>query len=186
MKAIAYLGIDVHKNTFNLCALDGATGEILGETRCASDVKLVKKFLEKIARDHKGDIQFKVGYEAGCLGYSLHDLLEKQGIDCDILAPTTMYSSSKNKVMKNDRLDAKMIALNLINNTYKPVYVPDKEDICVYCHVLRSQLRSKHFYYAMDWFMTGDLVGRLPTEMVKGFEANRFIERNSGRIPITV
>ena len=24
-----------------------------------------------------------------------------------------------------------MIALNLANNTYKPVYVPDEEDICV-------------------------------------------------------
>ena len=131
MKTIAYLGMDVHKDTFNLCALDGTTGEILGETRCASDVKLVKKFIEKIASNHKGEIQVKAGYEAGCLGYSLHDLLEKQGIDCDILAPTTMYSSSKNKVVKNDRLDAKMIALNLANNTYKPVYIPDEEDICV-------------------------------------------------------
>lgn len=47
MKTIAYLGMDVHKDTFNLCALDGTTGEILGETRCASDVKLVKNSSKK-------------------------------------------------------------------------------------------------------------------------------------------
>ena len=64
MKTIAYLGMGVHKDTFNLCALDGTTGEILGETRCASDVKLVKKFIEKIASNHKGEIQVKAGYEA--------------------------------------------------------------------------------------------------------------------------
>ncbi|MGR5864174.1 hypothetical protein ACT7DZ_08900 [Bacillus cereus] len=47
------------------------------------------------------------------MGYSLHNLLEQNGIDCDILAPTTMYSSSKNKMVKNDKFDAKMIAINL-------------------------------------------------------------------------
>ncbi|MEY8735870.1 IS110 family transposase [Lactobacillus sp. AN1001] len=128
MENIAYIGMDVHKDTFNLCVLDGMFGEILGETRCVSDVKLVKKFVEKIAKNYGDKIKFKAGYEAGCLGYSLHNLLEKHGIDCDILAPTTMYSSSKNKVVKNDRLDAKMIALNLANNTYRPVYVPSEED----------------------------------------------------------
>ncbi len=29
MKTIDYLGMDVHKDTFNLFVLDGATGEIL-------------------------------------------------------------------------------------------------------------------------------------------------------------
>jgi len=47
MKTIAYLAMDAHKDTFNFCVLDGATGEILGETRCASDVKLVKNLLKK-------------------------------------------------------------------------------------------------------------------------------------------
>ncbi len=62
--------MDVHKETFNLYALDGATGEILGEARCASDVKLVKNFIDKIAGKHEEEANFKVGYEEGCLGYS--------------------------------------------------------------------------------------------------------------------
>ncbi len=89
-----------------------------------------------------------------------------------------------------------MIALNLANNTYKPVYVPDEEDICVkeYIRMMKDFKTSlkkikttgqKHFYYAMDWFMTKS-IDACPSEVVKGFEANRFIERNAGRIPITV
>ncbi|CDN33598.1 IS110 family transposase [Bacillus thuringiensis] len=131
MENIIYIGMDVHKESFSLCALHGTTGEILGEARCASNVSLVKKFVEKLKMKYGEDIKIKAGYEAGCLGYSLHNLLEQNGIDCDILAPTTMYSSSKNKMVKNDRFDAKMIALNLANGTYKEVYVPEEEDVAV-------------------------------------------------------
>ncbi|MGM0110165.1 IS110 family transposase [Enterococcus sp. DIV0187] len=129
MQNIIYLGMDVHKETFNLCALHGFTGELLGETKCASDVSLVKKFIKKLKQRHGEDTKICAGYEAGCLGYSLYNQLKENGIDCEILAPTTMYSSSKNKVVKNDRFDAKMIALNLANGTYKSVYVPQEEDV---------------------------------------------------------
>ena len=56
MKNIVYIGMDVHKETFNLCALNGATAEILGEARCASDVKLVKRFIDKIAGKHEEEV----------------------------------------------------------------------------------------------------------------------------------
>ena len=61
MKNIVYIGMDVHKETFNLCALNGVTGEILGEARCASDVKLVKRFIDKIAGKHEEEVQLKPG-----------------------------------------------------------------------------------------------------------------------------
>ncbi|KIU74031.1 transposase [Bacillus thuringiensis Sbt003] len=34
-------------------------------------------------------------------------------------------------MVKNDKFDAKMIALNLANGTYKEVYVPEEEDVAV-------------------------------------------------------
>jgi transposase len=40
-----------------------------------------------------------------------------------------MLRSSKNKVVKNDKLDARMIAQNLANGTYKAVHVPDEKDL---------------------------------------------------------
>ncbi|MFR3429878.1 MAG: hypothetical protein ACLTTH_07210 [Holdemanella porci] len=45
------------------------------------------------------------------------------------LAPTTMQVSAKNKMVKNDRMDALNIAKNLASGSYKSVYVPDEEDV---------------------------------------------------------
>lgn len=130
MKSIVYVGMDVHKNTYSLCAVDGKTGEILGETKISSEVKLIKKFISRIKRKIEcDDTEFITGYEAGCLGYSLYHQLNEQGIECVILAPTTMHRSSKDKVVKNDRVDSKTIAINLSNGTYKAVYVPEDRDV---------------------------------------------------------
>lgn len=129
MSSIIYIGMDVHKETFNLCALDGTTGEILSETRCVADAKNVYKFAIRIQDQYEDEISIKCGYEAGCLGYALYHSLTALGLDCDILAPSTLLRSAKNKVIKNDKLDARMIAQNLVNGTYKSVHVPDAQDV---------------------------------------------------------
>lgn len=130
MKSIIYVGMDVHKNTFNLCAIYSKTGEVLGETRIASDVSLILKFIESLKKQLKDEnVEVLTGYEAGCLGYSLYWQLTDKEIACNILAPTTMHRSAKNKTVKNDRLDAKNIADNLAHGTYKSVYVPNTHDV---------------------------------------------------------
>lgn len=50
MKSILSVGMDVHKNSFSLCAYDGYTGEIVSESTFASDVKLVIKFIEALKK----------------------------------------------------------------------------------------------------------------------------------------
>lgn len=130
MKSIVSIGMDVHKNSFNLCAYNKITGEIMAETRCEADTKLVQKFIDNIKKKNNDEsLEFKCGYEAGCLGYSVYRQLSARGIDCDILAPTTMSCSQKNKKVKNDKRDAKNIAENLANGTYKAVHVPDEDDV---------------------------------------------------------
>ena len=123
--------MDVHKESYSLCCYDKESGEISREVRCAADPKLIKKYIDGIKKDLKEDVEFKCGYEAGCLGFSLYKSLKAYGIDCDILAPTTMQTSSKNKAKKTDKIDARNIAINLANNTYKAVHVPDDEDLKV-------------------------------------------------------
>ena len=75
MKSILSVGMDVHKNSFSLCAYDGYTGEIVSESTFASDVKLVIKFIETLKSRYENDVEIKCGYEAGCLGYSLYKSL---------------------------------------------------------------------------------------------------------------
>lgn len=129
MKSIVYIGADVHKKSYSLCAIDGDTGEILGETKISPDVKLIEKFINNAMKKAQKDADVLVGYEAGCLGYSLYWQLKEKGIACDILAPSTMHRSAKNKVVKNDKRDAQMIAINLANKSYKSVYVPNDHDV---------------------------------------------------------
>lgn len=128
MKSIVYIGMDVHKATFSLCALDNTTGEILGSTKCVSEAKMVEKFIDSIVDKHGTNFEFRTGYEAGCLGFSLYHELTNLGINCVILAPSTMLKTGKNKRVKNDKRDAKMIASNLANGTYSAVHVPDEID----------------------------------------------------------
>lgn len=149
MKSIVYVGMDVHKASFSLCALDSTTGEILGETKCAADIKLFERFLDHLRDKVTHELTFIVGYEAGCLGYSLYHKVEKLGLECHIMAPTTMYSSTKRKQVKNDKIDAKMIVQNLANGTYSSVYVPNsmdnsvKEFIRMRCNFKRAQKKVK-------------------------------------------
>ena len=140
MKSILFVGMDVHKETYSLCAINGNTGEVVSETTCGHEAKFIKSFIDQ-AKRKCGDIkEVLTGYEAGCLGYSLYKELKALDIDCHILAPSTMSKSAKNKVVKNDRLDAKMIATNLMHGSYKSVYVPneDDEDIREYLRMISS------------------------------------------------
>ncbi|MGR6685884.1 hypothetical protein ACUKBL_00460 [Furfurilactobacillus rossiae] len=51
MTSVVYVGMDVHKASFSLCALDKDTGEIIRETKCASDPKLVEKFVDRLSEE---------------------------------------------------------------------------------------------------------------------------------------
>jgi len=135
--------MDVHKKSFNLCALEGTTGEILSETHCNAEAKNVAKFVSHVTEQMREECFVKVGYEAGCLGYALYHSLVGLGLHCDILAPTTMLRSAKNKVVKNDKLDARMIAQNLANGTYRAVHVPDSQDVETKEYIRMVQSRKK-------------------------------------------
>lgn len=145
MKSILFVGMDVHKNSFNLCCYNSNTGEYIEERRCAAVASNVEKFINDVkAKYPEEELDFKCGYEAGCLGFYLYKQLKARNIDCDILAPTSMQTSAKNKVIKNDRMDARNIALNLANKSYSAVHIPKKEDLKVreYIRMMTSFKKS--------------------------------------------
>ena len=67
------------------------------------------------------------GYEAGCLGYSLYNQLTEAGVNCVILAPSTMLTQQRKRI-KTDKRDALVIAQCLSYGTYHSVYVPTPQD----------------------------------------------------------
>jgi transposase len=129
MKTVIYIGIDVHKDSYSLCAFLFNSQNYFGQTRIASKSSLVLKYVEKIKNKYPED-EVLCGYEAGPTGYGLYRDLEKAGIPCVIMAPTTLPKAPGNKI-KNDRLDAKNLSSHLAWGTYSAVNVPTPEDEAV-------------------------------------------------------
>lgn len=133
MTSIIYIGMDVHTTNFTVCAYRLGKDTVFGETSFTATAENIAVYLETLRYNENNpeEVKFICGYEAGCLGYSLYRELTAKGIECKILAPSTMATSPMDSRKKNDRLDAQRIAKCLAYGTYKNVYVPDEEDDAV-------------------------------------------------------
>lgn len=132
MNSIIYLGIDVHSTNYTFCALSISLGEapkVVAENTTEADDTEALKMVEALQKLYGEDTTVICGYEAGCLGYTLFHTLDNHGIECKILAPSTIPSPRGKKRIKTDRRDAKVIAENLAYNTCSFVRVPESGDM---------------------------------------------------------
>ena len=90
-------------------------------------MKNILKYFARIKKQQDKECHIVCGYEAGCLGYSLYHQLHTHGIDCVILAPTTMMTMPGKRI-KTDRRDARLISKCLAFHTYSPVHIPTEMD----------------------------------------------------------
>ena len=105
-----YVGMDVHKESFTLCAYTVETDKCAYHQKTEPDYKRVLKYLEFLRTTYGDNVKFVCGYEAGCLGYTLYHQLTGHNIDCKILAPTTMLEQRSRKRIKTDKRDSEIIA----------------------------------------------------------------------------
>ena len=130
MTSIIYVGMDVHTTNYTLCCYRANDDDVFAVATMEPQLKNILKYLERVKQNYGEGITFQCGYEAGCLGYTLYHQLTAQGIDCVILAPSTMPQANKREI-KTDKRDAKKVAQCLAYRTYKAVYVPTEEDNAV-------------------------------------------------------
>ena len=123
-----YVGMDVHKESFTLCAYTLEKEKGSYSRRTPADYKEVLKYLEFLRTVYGNDTIFVCGYEAGCLGYTLYHQLTDHHINCVILAPTTMLEQRGKKRIKTDKRDAEIIGRCLAQHNYSPVHVPTASD----------------------------------------------------------
>ena len=123
-----YVGMDVHKESFTLCAYTLKEEKGSYSRRTPADYKEVLKYLEFLRTVYGNDTIFVCGYEAGCLGYTLYHQLTDHHVDCVILAPTTMLEQRGKKRIKTDKRDAEIIGKCLAQHNYSPVHVPTASD----------------------------------------------------------
>lgn len=130
MTSIIYVGMDVHTTNYTLCCYSIETNETFAQVQIEPDYKGILKYLNQVQSQRGGDCKFICGYEAGGLGYSLYHHLTYHGIECVILAPSTM-AVIPGKRIKTDSRDAEHISKCLAYHTYSPVHIPSEEDDAV-------------------------------------------------------
>ena len=123
-----YVGMDVHKESFSLCAYTIETEKASHYQKTEADYKNVLKYLEFLRTTCGDDANFICGYEAGYLGYTLYHQLTADNVKCIILAPTTMLEQRSKKRIKTDKRDAEIIAKCLAQHNYSPVHIPTAKD----------------------------------------------------------
>ena len=111
MNRLVYVGMDVHKDTYSLCAFDAQNQCFLVEITVKSDLGHVLKYLKSIGNRFKDDdLDIVCGYEAGPTGFSLCRDLQKAHVSCVVMAPSSLRKSPDNKSRKTDKLDARDLA----------------------------------------------------------------------------
>lgn len=120
MKQIAYIGLDVHKNSITAAML-------LQNKKDYEFVKKIPNFISKLKQLLKPlseKYNLLICYEAGCCGYKIYRELTKKGYNCIVTSPSCIPRD--NKKVKTDRIDAKKIALYLRAGILNAVNVPDE------------------------------------------------------------
>ncbi|WP_290451680.1 IS110 family transposase [Faecalibaculum rodentium] len=134
MTRIIKIGMDVHKDSFTLCAMEpkfGGKDTVFSTIKTGPHADLVVDYIDHIREKMQDDdLDIECGYEAGCLGYVLYAELKARGVKCTILAPTTMMAPQGKRV-KTDARDALMIAQCLSYGGYKAVHIPTDQDAAV-------------------------------------------------------
>ena len=99
-----HLGLDVHRNTISVATLppDHTSAEV---EQIPSDEAAVLAFLGRFAEPGR----LRVCYEAGPTGYELARLLHRQGVACQVIAPSLIPRAAGDKV-KTDRRDCRRLA----------------------------------------------------------------------------
>lgn len=116
-----------------------AENRIFEEIQVAPNYKEIICSIESLKMKLGPDDRYSIecGYKAGCLGYSLYHQLTGAGIQCVILAPTTMLTQQRKRVKTNKR-DARLIAHCLCYEGYHPFYIPTGKD-----NTVKEYLRMK-------------------------------------------
>ena len=116
-----YVGLDVHKKKFALCAISDAQ-EVAKASMNSSHEGLLKYLAT-----HFVGAEVILAYEAGFSGYSLQRFLEGNGITCLVVHAASIEVSSRDRV-KTDKRDAAKIAHQLAQGRLQGIRIPTLQE----------------------------------------------------------
>jgi transposase len=136
-----HVGLDVHKRTISIAALQGTT-VLLEKVIGTNDLATLRKVLKKLSTK----APLVVCYEAGGAGFALHRQVTDWGFTCQVIAPSLIPVRPGEK-KKCDRLDAQRLAQYLASGLLTEVRVPTPEeeaarDLVRYRFTLKKDLQK--------------------------------------------
>jgi transposase len=121
MGEVRFVGLDVHKGSIAIAVAEQAGGSPQTVANVPHEMRSLLKQLKKLAS--VGPI--RCCYEAGPTGFALRRALQKEGIECVVIAPSLTPKQPGDRV-KTDRRDAKKLARFYRSGDLTEVYVPDE------------------------------------------------------------
>lgn len=146
MRSIAYVGLDVHKESIVAAVFVGDEQEPRIEKTFVNDSLAVKKVFKRWREDY----DLRCCYEASSCGYVLQRWLDGMGVTCEIAAPSLIPTRPGDRV-KTDRRDAKKLAKLYRAGELTMIHIPSQKEESVRglvrCReVLSKEVRQSRHY----------------------------------------
>lgn len=144
--SITWVGMDDSANKINIAIFHGLEMSPREEGVFVNDSMGLGRLAKKL-KAIPGEV--RCVYEAGVNGYHLQRYLTKQGISCDIAAPS-LTPRRAGKRVKTDRIDAKKLATLYRSGELTIITIPEKEQeslrdlIRAREDALENQQRARH------------------------------------------
>ena len=122
------IGIDVHSKTYSISTYNPHSESFIGECTVEAEAKNVIKYVARLRKETAVPVSLEVGYEAGPTGFGLKRELEKAGIRCHVMAPTSIYRPAAGVRVKTDARDARSLARAVYWGSYSEVMPLSEED----------------------------------------------------------
>lgn len=122
------IGIDVHSETYSISTYNPHSESFIGECTVEADAKNVIRYVVKLRKETAIPVSIEAGYEAGPTGFGLKRELEKAGIRCHVMAPTSIYRPAAGVRVKTDARDARSLAKAVYWGSYSEVMPLSEED----------------------------------------------------------
>jgi len=117
-----YIGIDVHKRqwTIRIISMNMGIGKSVSIDPSA------QALVQFLSKRYPGG-SYSAVYEAGFCGFRAARELNQLGIKCMVTHAADVPTSQKERLHRNDKVDANKLGRSLSNNELKPIYIPEKQ-----------------------------------------------------------